>query len=509
MHKNNCASENAKPSILRPAFDTIATQGSYLKRWGRVESLGPVLDWTAPPSWSSDRAVSRNFRVGTLKIIFLNRFFYPDHSATSQMLSDLAFALAAKGHAVQVITSRLTYDGHRSFPASETIGAVAVSRIPTTAFGRDNLLGRTLDYFTFYLSAGLRLVLEAQRGDLIVVKTDPPMLSVVAAPIAWVKGARTINWLQDLFPEVATALGVGRAKPQKWTISILRRLRDLTLKFADANVVLGERMAARLRERRVPEDRITIIANWANGNTIRPVERTQNALRKEWNLKDVFVVGYSGNLGRAHSFETFLAAIAHLEAQQKAARKTPVFASAGSDAWHEASDDADPLPRPDIRWLFIGGGAQTERLRAAVQERGFGSVMFRPYQPSERLSESLSAADVHLISLKPNLEGLIVPSKYYGIAAAGRPVIFVGHPDGELARIIKDSGTGFVVRDGDGAGLAEAIRNLARNPKLAAEQGACARRLFEAKYDLSHAVTAWESLIRKTSGTQALHRKGD
>ena len=186
------------------------------------------------------------------------------------MLSDLAFALAAKGHAVQVITSRLTYEGNPSLLANENIGAVAVSRIPTTAFGRGNLLGRTLDYFTFYVSAAFRLALDAERGDVIVVKTDPPMLSVVAAPIAWLKGARTINWLQDFFPEVATALVVGRAKPQKWTISILRRLRDFTLWHAKANVVLGERMAQRLRKRRVPEERITIIANWADGTQNPP-----------------------------------------------------------------------------------------------------------------------------------------------------------------------------------------------------------------------------------------------
>ena len=126
--------------------------------------------------------------------------------------------------------------------------------------------------------------------------------------------------------------------------------------------------------------------------------------------------------------------------------------------------------------------------------------MFRPYQSRERLSESLSAPDVHLISLKPNLEGLIVPSKYYGIAAAGRPTIFVGNPDGELARIIRDSKTGFVIRDGDGVGLAEAILKLARNPELAAEQGERARQLFESKYDFAHAITAWQNLIPRTFG---------
>jgi glycosyltransferase involved in cell wall biosynthesis len=324
------------------------------------------------------------------------------------------------------------------------------------------------------------------------------MLSVVAGPIAWVRGARTINWLQDLFPEVATALGIGQTKTQKWALSLLRRLRDLTLQYAASNVVLGERMAARLKKRRVPQERITIIANWANGNQIRPVERTRNALRKEWNLKDAFVVGYSGNLGRAHNFETFLTAVAHLEEQQKARSKARIFANAGDSARQDDSDEGS-LSRHEVRWLFIGSGNQTEKLQRAVQERGYDSVMFRPYQPRERLSDSLSAPDVHLISLKPNLEGLIVPSKYYGIAAAGRPAIFVGNPDGELAHIIKDSNTGFVVRDGDGVGLAEAILTLARNPQLPAEQGARARRLFETKYDFAHAVTAWERLIQKVS----------
>ena len=417
------------------------------------------------------------------------------------MLSDLAFELAAKGHNVQVITSRLTYEGDRMLSPQERVANVAVSRVPTTAFGRDTLLGRTLDYFTFYLSAGFQLALDAQRGDVVVVKTDPPMLSVVAGPIAWVKGARYINWLQDLFPEVATALGVGNAKTQKWAISLLRRLRDLTLRFAASNVVIGERMAERIRECRVPGERITIIPNWANGKQIRPVERRRNALRKEWNLKDAFVVGYSGNLGRAHNPETFLAAVAHLEAQQKAMSKAPAFANAGDK---DAQDDSQEVVSSyqDVRWLFVGGGAQTEKLKRAAHERGFDSMVFRPYQPRERLSDSLSAPDVHLISLKPDLEGLIVPSKYYGIAAAGRPAIFVGHPEGELACIIRGSGTGFVVHDGDGAGLAEAILELARNPKLAAEQGSRARRLFETKYEFAHAVRAWESLIHKTSGAK-------
>jgi glycosyltransferase involved in cell wall biosynthesis len=432
--------------------------------------------------------------VAALKIIFLNRFFYPDHSATSQMLSDLAFALAGRGHDVQVITSRLTYEGDWALSPTESVRNVTISRVPTTAFGRGKLVGRALDYFTFYISAGFRLALDAQAGDVVVVKTDPPMLSVVAGPIARLKGARYINWLQDLFPEIATVLGIGGSRTQKWAASLLRRLRDTTLHCADSNVVLGERMSARLKKRRVPQERITIIANWADGDMIRPIDRGRNALRQDWNLEDAFVVGYSGNLGRAHSFETFLGAVAHLEAHQKARTNARRFANAGDSAWRHSSDKDIPSQH-HIRWLFIGGGAQTEKLRAAVRERRYESVMFRPYQSRERLSESLSAPDVHLISLKPSLEGLIVPSKYYGIAAAGRPAIFVGNPEGELARVIRDSKTGFVIRDGDGVGLAKAILELAGNPELAAEQGERARQLFESKYDFAHAITAWENLL--------------
>ena len=431
-----------------------------------------------------------------MKIIFINRFFHPDHSATSQMLSDLTFALAARGHTVQVITSRLAYNGGASFQAQETIDGVEVRRIRTTAFGRGRLAGRSLDYLSFFLATGFLLMRQAKRGDIVIVKTDPPLLSVLAAPIAWLKGARCINWLQDLFPEVAAALSTRQGKAQKWGFSLLQWLRDLTLRHAAANAVIGERMAKLVEARGVAEERISIIPNWADGRRIRPIDRAGNVLRKEWGLNDDFVVGYSGNLGRAHSFNAFLAAMGELEARSGAESKALSLVEAG-DCDCRSGSDSKGFPGQGVRWLFVGGGANMGALKRAVREKGYGSAMFQPYQPGERLAESLSAADVHLISLKPELEGLIVPSKYYGIAAAGRPAIFIGDPAGELARIIKDSHSGFVVREGDGAGLADAIQTLANDPALAAEQGARARRRFESDYDLRHAIVAWDNLIEK------------
>jgi glycosyltransferase involved in cell wall biosynthesis len=414
-----------------------------------------------------------------MKILFVNRFFYPDHSATSNILSDLAFALAERGYEIEVITSFLSYDGSRKLKRHESVRGVTIVRLPTSAFGRGKLLGRTIDYLTFYCFAFFSLMWRMRRGDIVVAKTDPPLLSLLTAPVCWLKGGRSVNWLQDLFPEVAEAFGLGKGVVQRALLSRLRGLRDATLKVAGINIVIGEKMAARLIPSGVRPEQIHIIRNWASGLLLRPITRGENALAKEWGLEDALVIGYSGNLGRAHGIDTFLAAIESLE----------LLALPGGSS-------NQGLERP-IRWLFTGGGAQMEVLKREVEKRHLTSVMFKPYQPQERLPESMSLPDVHLISLLPQFEGLIVPSKFYGIAAAGRAAIFVGDPQGEIAKTIEQCETGFVVREGDGAGLAAAILALARDPGLANAQGERARALFEAEFDFPHALAAWENVFRR------------
>ena len=268
------------------------------------------------------------------KIVFINRFFYPDHSATSQMLSDIAFGLAAKGWRVTVITSRLFYQGSGgSLPPRETIRDVEIRRIWTSRFGRDHLVGRAVDYATFYLSTAIAVLRTAQRGDILVAKTDPPMLSVLTAPIAWLRGAKLVNWLQDVFPEVAQAINVGGV-PQ-FVYPVLRRLRDRSLKRSYANVVLGDRIRSRLLDIGVAPERIRVLANFADGAKVKPIRAEDNALRESWGLRDKFVVGYSGNFGRAHEHQTLQSAMELLS--------QPAEREAGG---HRG-----------IAWLFGGGGA--------------------------------------------------------------------------------------------------------------------------------------------------------
>lgn len=382
-------------------------------------------------------------------------------------MSDLAFALAESGREIHIVTSRQLYeDPTAGLRANDEAHGVQIHRVWTARFGRVNLIGRTVDYLTFYASAFVLLMRLLESGDVVVAKTDPPLISLVAGAAAWFRGAALVNWLQDVFPEVAERLGlrVMRGLPG----ALAKGLRNVSLRQAHINVVLGDRMAEVINPV-APNPRV--IHNWALGNLIRPLEFNESELRRAWSLQNRFVVAYSGNLGRAHEFNTILGAIEALR-----------------------EDD-------DVMFLFIGGGKQLGEFRNEVHRRSLTSrVMFQPYQHLERLAHSLAAANVHLITLQPSLEGLIVPSKFYGIAAAGRPTLFVGDIDGEIPRILRRFKCGYAVATGDARGLAAYIRELRENPERAFAYGANARRALEQHFDRAIAVAKWAELIDEAAG---------
>jgi colanic acid biosynthesis glycosyl transferase WcaI len=241
--------------------------------------------------------------------------------------------------------------------------------------------------------------------------------------------------------------------------------RDASLRDAAANVVLGERMAARLVARGIKPSHIHVIANWADA-AIQPVAPRDNPLRREWGLQSKFVVGYSGNLGRAHEYETLLSAAQMLRA------------------------------REDIVFLFVGGGHHSGEVERRAASLGLAkSVQFRPYQARAALAYSLSVPDAHWISLKPELEGLIVPSKVYGVLAAGRPVIAVSAKDGEIASLVERHQCGLSVEPGNGAGLARAIERLAGDGALRQRLGANGRLAQEAHFSREQALRRWLALL--------------
>ena len=380
------------------------------------------------------------------------------------MLTDLAVALAAQGHEVSVVTSRqLLENPGAALPAQETRQGVRIRRLRTTTFGRQRLLTRAFDYLSFYVSALFRLLVELRRGDTVIAKTDPPLIGVIAALAAKLKGARLINWLQDVYPEIAFRLGALR--PDGLIARLLLALRNWSLRRAAANVAVGERMKTFL-EKNIPDCApVSVIHNWSRALPTTAVPGDDNPYRQQLGLRGKVVFCYSGNLGRVHEFGTIVEAAAQLR------------------------------EREDIHFLIIGGGAQTQAVQNEVRRRGLASWSFLPYQPREKLAESLGAADVHLISLKPELEGLVVPSKLYGVLAAGRPILYIGDREGEVGRILRQRCCGLTCAAGAAQQLATLMRQLADSGSERQRLGANAALAHQHYHDSVAIQAAWRSVL--------------
>jgi colanic acid biosynthesis glycosyl transferase WcaI len=400
------------------------------------------------------------------KIIFVNRFFYPDQSATSQLLSDLAFFLAEESHEIHVIASCSMVAGTvTQLRGDEIIKKVRVHRVGRSGVQSPGLISRSLNFVSFYWSAAFQLIKHASDDCIVVLETDPPLLSVWAWWLLRARRARIINWLQDVYPEVAIRFGVRVTRG--WVGHLLIWLRDRSLRNATVNVVLGSRMAAYIESRGVPPASICVIPNWVDDGAIHPVESGVNPLRDRWGLGNKFVVGYSGNLGRVHEVETVLAAAERLRDRQ------------------------------DLRFLFIGGGFLYAGLKKALRCRGLDKLaIFMPYQDKTDLSNTLSVPDVHWVSLRPEFEGLIVPSKFYGIAAAGRGTIAITAADGEIAQLVATHKCGAIITPGDGDALADLLQMMIVDRALGAEWGRNARSMLSAQFSRTQALDRWSQLIR-------------
>jgi glycosyltransferase involved in cell wall biosynthesis len=314
-----------------------------------------------------------------MRVLFVNRFFYPDHSATSQMLTDLTRDLRHAGMDITVITSRQLIDNARArLPVHERLDGIEVHRVWSTHFGRGNLIGRGFDYLSFYLGAGWRLARLCRSGDVVVAKTDPPLISVMAGWVTKLRGAHLVNWLHDLFPEIAERLGMRFMRG--YPASALRAMRNRSLRCARCNVVIGAHMAEQVIGLGVAPERVKVIHNWCDGEEIRPRPLEGHALRKAWKLEDRFLVMYSGNMGYAHEFDTIVDAAERLR------------------------------ERTNVVFLFIGGGVQRATVEQQVASRGLGNVQFKssfmPQRPPDaRLSSSVPATvSSRRLSLMPGAE---------------------------------------------------------------------------------------------------------
>lgn len=386
-------------------------------------------------------------------ILFINRVYPPSKGATGDMLRGIAEGLAARGWDVTVLATAEPGEAKKT-----TRRGVRILRAGG-ALSRKNVLLRAVSYL-FMIPWLMTRALLLRRTDFVVTMTDPPMLVAAGLALKFFKRNRVIHWAQDLYPEVAEEIGV--LPRANFATNLLRSLSTAALKDCDAVVAIGRCMASRITARGISYARIAIIPNWAP--PIQPIERSKNPFRRAHGLEGEFVVVYSGNMGLAHDFDTILNA-------------------------------ADSLRGQRVVFLFIGEGPRRVEVEAAARLRGIDNIRFLPPQPADNLSESLSAADAHLVTMLPNLSGLVVPSKVYGVLASGRPCMFLGPSDSEAARLLRETDSGVVIEPGQPAQLASAILDWAGDQTLHA--AACRKaRIAGATCTVENAVAEFDGLMR-------------
>ncbi|HEX4142739.1 MAG TPA: glycosyltransferase family 4 protein [Pirellulales bacterium] len=396
------------------------------------------------------------------RVLFVNRSYWPCAEATGQLLTELCEDLAGEFE-ITVLAGQPNQnpDGH-AYPArgSHDRHGVHIRRVWNSRLSKSSLLGKACNLLS-YLLAAFVASLRLPRPDAVVVETDPPLLCLLGAFLRWWHGCRLVIYLQDIYPDVAVALG--KLPGGMWT-GWLRRLFFWTYQKADRVIVLSDDMRALLIASGVEPAKIVSIANWVDTEQVCPVKHA-NPFRAKHDLGDRFVVMYSGNLGLCQRLEDVLAAARLLR------------------------------NRPDILWLFVGDGASRQRLEAEAVAHELQNVRFLPYQPKGELAASLSAADVHVVSLDPRVISFLMPSKFYGVLASGTAVLSVVPPECEMARVTRESGVGLVVTPESPAALAEAVRQAAANRSELEAMGARGWQLAQSTYDRRKQTAAFAQML--------------
>ncbi|WP_152050167.1 glycosyltransferase family 4 protein [Tautonia marina] len=433
-------------------------------RSGRLWRAGhPSEGRTRPHSGSRIGQPSRRPRI-----LFVNQYYWPDHASTAQHLTDLAESLVDRGYEVHVLCARGRYEpGAEPPPAEETHNGVQIHRVRATSLGRGSVFNRMTDYLSFYLGA-VRKALSLPKFEVVVTLTTPPIIGLVGTILRRLKGSCQVYWSMDLHPDASLALGqMSKRNP---VVAALAWLSDLVYRQSDRVVVLGPYMADRIRDKGVRDSRMVEIPVWSRQDEIFPIPRKGHPMRESLGLSEKFVVMYSGNLGLAHSATEFIEAARRLR------------------------------DRKEIVFLFVGGGPRLREVKDAKQAEGLENIQLLDYVPREQLHESLTVADAHLVSMRPEMTGIVVPGKLYGAMASERPVLFVGPDHSETADTIRQAGCGITVRLGEVDSLVDAITYLADHPSAASAMAEKGRSTFLAEFEREGCCEQWAALMGELVG---------
>ncbi len=398
------------------------------------------------------------------RLVILSQFVYPDQNATARIVTSLATGLVKHGFEVGVYAAQPSYfEESASVPSSIDYQGIRIRRLRSTHFGRVSISARLVDSLTFSVSMAWCLALMP-RDAVVIALTNPPLLPWLGALSKLVFGNRLVIVVHDVYPDIAAQLGVIKKGGQLHRS--LAAIQRFAYQQADSIIVLGRDML-RVVANYVPnggQNAIVIIPNWADDPALAPTLKSGSETARKQGLLDSFVVQYSGNLGMSQNLEIVVEA-------------------------------AKVLKDENVHFVLVGEGPRRENLRRLVLATGLTNVRFLPRVPEESLSDSLAACDAALVPLADGIEGLSVPSKYYGILASGKPVLAAMASDAEVALSVTEDRTGLVVPPGDAGALADAILSLKRDPAMARALGENARSAYERRYTRDRAVDEYARLL--------------
>jgi|SRR5580658_3088048 colanic acid biosynthesis glycosyl transferase WcaI len=397
-----------------------------------------------------------------MHILLFNEYYPPDTSATAKMALQVAEMLGER-HQVTVLAGRPSYDPEEFYPYSflrrDTRNNVMVERVGSTAYPRREMRKRVSNYLSYLALAVPRAL--ALRADVVLAMTDPPVAGIAGAFVAEITGRPFVYNIRDLYPDMA--IGGDIVKRNSW-VERWEELHRRALRKATRIIVLGEDMRDRILSKGVSPDRVVVVRDGATfpGSAPQPNDSVVEEIRCGF----PFVAVHAGNLGFYGAWTTLLEA-------------------------------AEILRNENSGFVFIGDGAN----RSALQSRASAlpNVRFLPFRPASEIPQVMAAGDVHIVTVRRGLEGVVVPSKLYSILAAGRPVLAVAASGSDVARIVSESGCGLVADPDDPDAVAAAVRELRSEPVRLAEMGRRARVAAE-KYARVKELQRFVGIIEESIG---------
>jgi colanic acid biosynthesis glycosyl transferase WcaI len=358
-------------------------------------------------------------------LLVFSQVFVPDPASVGQHMADVTIAMAKRGHQVRVYCANRGFENPKlKYAAKENLHGVAIRRLPFSSFGKKTLVHRGLGTLSL-LFQFLIIGLFKANVEGILFSTSPPFIGLACAIIAKIRGIPIIYWAMDLNPD--QLLAMKKIKPNGITHRVLEGINQIILRESALIVVLDRFMAERIAERGVAKEKMLILPPWPHEQHLEDMDPSQNPFRQRHGLVDKFVIMYSGNHSPANPLATLLEASVKYKDQD------------------------------NLRFLFVGGGSGKKEVENAIAKHQLKNVISLPYQPLADLKYSLSAADVHVVSLGEDMVGIIHPCKIYGAMAVGRPILFLGPRPSHVSDILEANRIGWHVAHGEVAAAEQAI----------------------------------------------------